>query len=279
MLTLVSQSFEYNFIKAFHLRSGTPGELTQKLASSLERYNGKDNLVLIIKDQKKSHAFFNLERQPSVRTLLFDQLCPQAPSPAATPASSEISPSTSPDTQQDEFRPAETEAIIKIQRLWRSCSRKIKIRRSYMQLAEAHAIEHYISLSAEFPATLPFGARVAFRDALISKGVAMSLRLTVARDMLSKLQEDAMTCALKVEISVGLFESVDDVIHRNGHVEALLGKADPIMSDEFIAGVVKMGDLTVLKSAMKDVEDVVVEAERAILETRKIVDAMSSKCT
>ena len=199
--------------------------------------------------------------------------------PATTHAPADNSLSTATDSTQEEYTKTEIEAAGKIQHVWRSCFRKIKNRRLYMLLPEAPLIAHFIALGAECPVTLTFIDGVAFRDTLISKGVEMSLRLAVARDTLSRLQKDAMTCVEKVGFSTGLFESVDDVLHRNSQVEALLRKADEKMSDECMVGVVKMGVLTVLKEVMKTVEDIITEAEHDMLETRKKTDTVSRSCT
>lgn len=275
VLTLANQVFEFDFIKAFHLRSRNPDDLTQKLVPSFAKYNGKDTLVVVTKDRKKVSVFTNLEHQLGVRTVPFDQVCPRTPSPAATHGSANTPPSACMDNSQEEYTSAEMEAIIKTQRLWRSCSRKIKNRRSYMQLPEARAIAHFIFLGAGLPGTLTFIDGVAFRHVLISRGMAMSLRLAVAHDTLSKLRQDAMTCIEKMEINTGLFESVDDVLHHSSQVEILLRKADEKMSDECIAGVVKLGALSVLEKGMKDIEEIVAEAERDMLGTRDMVDKVS----
>ena len=275
VLTLANQVFEFDFIKAFHLRSRNPDDLTQKLVPSFAKYNGKDALVVVTKDRKKISVFTNLEHQLGVRTVPFDQVCPRTPPPAATHGSANTPPSACTDNPQEEYTSAEMEAIIKTQRLWRSCSRKIKNRRSYMQLPEARAIAHFIFLSAGLPGTLTFIDGVAFRHVLISRGMAMSLRLAIAHDTLSKLRQDAMTCIEKMEINTGLFESVDDVLHHSSRVEILLRKADEKMSDECIAGVVKLGALSVLEKGMKDIEEIVAEAERDMLGTRDMVDKVS----
>lgn len=277
--TIAKEVFEYGFVRAYYMRSSTALEVAPKLVSSFSKYNGKNSLIVVIKDRKKGSHFSALERQPSVKTVAFDQICPVAKSPAATQASAQISPSTTLDSPQEEYTETEIEAASKIQDFWRCCSRKIKIRRSYMELPRARAIAHFISLGAESPATLTFVNKLAFRDTLISQGVAMSSRLADARETLFKLQEEAMTCAENVEISSGSFESVDDALHRNGEVETLLKKAEETMSPEYMRGVVRMGVLTVLKKAMKDIGKLVAEAEREMLQTRKMIDQVSRSCT
>ncbi|KAL9066625.1 MAG: hypothetical protein Q9161_007455 [Pseudevernia consocians] len=275
----VKEVFEYDFVRAYHLRSSTPAEITSKLAFSFSKYNEKDALIVITKDQKKKSPFSKLEHQLGVGSDTFDHICPPTMTPATTRAPADNSLSTATDSTQEEYTKTEIEAAGKIQHVWRSCFRKIKNRRLYMLLPEAPLIAHFIALGAECPATFTFIDGVAFRDTLISEGVEMSLRLAVARDTLSRLQKDAMTCVEKVGFSTGLFESVDDVLHRNSQVEALLRKADEKMSDECMVGVVKMGVLTVLKEVMKTVEEIITQAEHDMLETRKKTDTVSRSCT
>ena len=274
--TIAKGAFGYDFVRAYHFRSPTPLEIVPKLAPSFLNYNGKDALVVVIKDRSKGSPFFKIEHQTGTKTVSFDQLCPRTPIPAASP---DLPSSTPTEDLQEEYTPAERETITKFQRLWRSYSRKIKNRRSYMQLPEARAIAHFISLGTECPPALRFIDGVAFRNTLVSKGVAMSLRLAVARDTLSKLQKDAMRCVDNAELGIEMFQTIDDVLHRNIQVETLLRSVEEKMSDECIEGVVKMGVLTVLAKAMKDVEDMVAEAEQVMLETRNMVDAVSRNCT
>ena len=282
-LTFLCKVFEYDFIKAFHLRSRTSDELTQRLATSLQKYNGKDALVIVIKDRKKRHAFLNLEGQPGVRTLSFEILCPPAPTSTATSDSAgqnALSASAGGlHGAHDQYSPAETEATNKIQRIWRSVSVKIKNRRSYVSIPECRATARLFNLGAQNPDIVNAGDRKAIRRLLLSHGVALSLRLETAKELLSKLQEDTMTCIEKVDISQAVEKSVDDVLCRNGDVEALLLKAEGNMSDECVARVVETGVLSVLEKALKDVEGVLAEAEQGMLETRGMLDVMAPKCT
>ncbi|KAM0804321.1 hypothetical protein BDR22DRAFT_920025, partial [Usnea florida] len=71
-----NEVFEYDFVKAFQLKSRTPGALVHNLAPSFAKYNGKDALLVVIKDRKNNHAFFNLEHHPGVKAIPFNQLCP-----------------------------------------------------------------------------------------------------------------------------------------------------------------------------------------------------------
>ena len=138
--TIANEVFALDFIRAYHLRSPIALEVAPKLASSLLKYNSKDSLVVVIRDRKKDSPFSALENQPSVKTVAFDKICPPVTTPATTQASADIPPSTASNSLHEEYTTAETEAASKIQHVWRSCSRKIKIRHSYVELPEARAI-------------------------------------------------------------------------------------------------------------------------------------------
>ena len=270
--------FEYDFVRAYHLKTSDPAEIAPKLASSFSKYNGKDALIVVIKDRKKRSPFSNLEQHYGVSSVLFDQLRPQISTLAPAQVFAEILP-TSADSLHEEYTKVETQAASKIQDFWRAYSHKMEHRRLYMQLPEARAIAHFISLGAECPATLSYIGRVAFREVLTSKGVAMSLRLVLARGVLSNSQKDAMACFEKAEISTGLLESVDDVLRRNLQADTLLRKAEERMSDKRISEIVKAGVLSILEEEMGMVEGVLVDAERILTETGEILDAVSRSLT
>lgn len=260
--------------------SRTPDELTQKLAPSLLKYNGKDALVVVIKDRKKGPAFSNLAHQPGVRTVPFSQLCPPAPTSAAADnlTSQHVLP-TSVDSAHEQYSTVETEAMIKIQHLWRSCSLKIKRRRSYVSVPVCRATARLFYLGAQCPASVTSGDRKAITKLLVSQGVALSLRVDIARDLRSKLEKDADTCMLNVEISQGVDESVDDILCRNRDVKDLLEKAEEKMSDECLSGLIHLGLLSLLEKVMKDVDKIVAKAEDEMLEARKMIDGVSHNCT
>ena len=270
--------FEYSFVRAYHLKTSDPAEIAPKLASSFSRYNGKDSLIVVIKDRKKRSPYYKIQQHYGLSSLLFDQLRPQIPTPVPAQDFAEFS-ATSADLSHEEYTKFETQAASKIQDFWRAYSHKLKNRRLYMQLPEARAIAHFISLGAECPPTLNFIGGLAFREVLISKGVAMSLRLALARGVLSSSQKDAMECLDKAEMSMGLLESVDDVLCRNLQADTLLRKAEERMLDKRILEVVKVGVLSILEEEMQVVEDIVVAAEKILTETSEILDAASQNPT
>lgn len=276
------QLFAPDVIRAFQRqRTHTPataGEIIQKLAPPLLKHNSKDALIVIVKDRNKGLYFSNLENQPGVKIVPFNQLRPIVRDAGnANVSTADPSPPTSTDTPQEGYTAAEVEAVTRTQRLWRSSYRKIKDRRSYMQRPDARAIAHFIFLGAQCPDRLSTTNKVAIRALLVSYGVAASLRLSGARDTLSKLHKDAMTCAEEVEISTDLFASVDDILCRNRDVEALLKNVEDKMPEESLTGLVKEGVLSVLEKEMKVVEKILVQAEEIMLQARKMLEVVSHK--
>ena len=236
--------------------------------------------MVAIKDRKKGAAFSNLEQQHSVRTVSFDEICPPASASTATDDSiNKKFIGSSTDEVHEQYTTTETDAIVKIQRLWRSCSPRIKRRHSYVSLPECQAITRVFNMGAHCPAGMTLRDRTTVRKLLVLQGVPLSLRLGAAREHLSKLQQDSMACVENVEVSVEVLESVDVILGRNREIEPLLKKAEEQMSEERLAGLVKLGVLEVLEKAVRDADDVIAGAELELLETRKMVDALLPKCT
>ena len=235
--------------------------------------------MVVMRDRTKGSPFHNLEHQPGVKTVAFDQLYPSIPTSAAAQISSEqvlhLAAADDEDEVGDEYSAEETEAMIKIQRLWRSVSTKIKARRSYVSVPLYQATTRFFNLGTQCPDSVHGGARKAIRKSLLSQGVRLALRLDGAKELLSRLQEDAEKCIMKVSIDQGVDQPIDDILCRNGDVEELLGKAGEKMSEDFLTGLVKEGLLSALEKALNDVEDLVVQIERDMLETRRMISTVS----
>ena len=231
---------------------------------------------MVAKVLKKGLVFSNLDSYPGVNTVLFDHLSPQSTAASDENVSSEPLPSTIKDNPQGEYSKLERDAVAKIQRLWRSCSAKIKRRRLYIPLPEHRAIARLFNLSTHCPATTTLGDRKAIQKLLVLRGVSLSLRLLASQEVLSSLQTDSMAFIENVEVSVGVFESIDTALGRNREAEALLSEAEREMSDERLNELVKSGLLHNVEDSMGKAEAVLVKAEGCLKESRKIVDAMSS---
>ena len=239
--------------------------------------------MVVIKDRKKSPAFSHLEDQPGVRTLQFDQLWPPASiSKTANESDNQdslLSSANSSHHTHAEYSAAEIEAMTKIQHLWRSVFLKIRNRRSYVSIPLYRVTARFFNLGAQCADTVRRGDRKAIQKLLLSHGVALSLRLETANALLSKLQQDAMSCIESVELVQDVDRSVDDVLCRNRDVEALLKKAEEKLSDEYLERVVKEGVSCVLEQALKEVQEVMTEVEKGTLEARRMVDALLRNCT
>ena len=283
-LTLLRQVFELDFVRASHLKCRYPVDLEQKLAPTLAKHNGKNALVVVVKDRKKGPIFSNLEGQPGVKTVPFDHLFPPAPTSTVTQTPTGQNAHTTPPANAEEgthnqYSAAETEAMIKIQQLGRSVSLKIKKRRSYIPIPECRALARFFNLCPTIP-TVPKANQKAIRKLLLSQAVALSLRLDAAKAQLAKVQEDTMTLIENVLIVEGVDKSVDDILCRNREVESLMGKAERNLSDQVIKDMVATGDLVALEKTMKeDVRGAIVEAERLMSETGEMIEAVSRKCT
>ena len=272
--TTVKEVFEYDFVRAYYLKDPKPTKVALKLALSFSRYNGKDALLVVTKDPKKGSPFSELEHQPGVKTVLFEELCPTTPTLAVPQPSDGLSPSTTADALKEECTPAESEAIIKIQRVWRACSSKIERRRSYVSTPEYCATARLFNSSTHCPATTTLGDRRAIRKLLVFQGVSLSLRLLAFQGLLSSLQTDSMAIVENVEASVGVYESIDTALGLNREAEALLDEAEREISDERLKEMVKRGLLHKLEDSMEKTEAVLVKAEGCLKESREILDAI-----
>ena len=253
------------------------GLMIQKFAPQLLKHeNSKDAIAVIIKDRSKGLHFANLEGQPGVKTVPFDQLRPHASNTPDANVSTDPPLLTSIENPQGEYTKAEKEAVAKIKQVWLSCSAKIKRRRSYISNPECRAIARFFNMSTSCPATTELRDRTAIRRLLVSRGVSLRLRLGAGRESLSRLQKDSMTCVENVEVSVGVFEAVDTILCRTRDLEALLAKAEDEMSEDCLAVLVKEGVRSSLEKALTDVESVIMEIEKGMQETRRMIDTVST---
>ena len=274
------QIFAPNVVQAIRPKTGrlpNSNDMIQKLTPALLKHNSKDALVLVIKDRSKGLFFWSIESQPGVKILPFNELRSQTPIPADARESVDSALSVSTDGPHVEYTHAEKDAVANIKQLWLSCSPRIKRRRAYISVPECRATAHFFNMSARCPVTVAPRDRKDIRRLLVLQGVSLSSRLTDARELLSRLQKDAMACFENVEVNVGVFESVDVILGRNREVEHLLSKAEEKMADESVVEVVMTGVPTVLEKTMKEVEDVIVGAESSMFETRKLIEAVSRK--
>jgi len=271
----VQTVFEFKSVRAHHLTRRTHVELNQKLAYAFLKYNGKDNLLVVVKDRTKLPALASLEKQRGVESVTFDIPLPPCLSSTATDLATANPPVALSTDRVGNYSPSEIEAIKKLQRLWRICSLRITERRTPMLLPKAQAIERFMRLGTQCPNTLATRDKIAFRRCLVSEGVALSLRLDATITALRMLQSDIMNCVDKVEIAQGVDEAVDKILTGSREAENLVAKAEVLLSDDSLTVLVKIGKLLLLEQALKEMERFLEEVEGVIAKTRKSVDKLS----
>ena len=252
----------------------TAGLMIEKFTPQLLKSDDKATLVVVVNDRNKGQYFSNLESQPGVKIVPFDKLRPHKNISANTHLLKDLSRCTSTGTLQGEYTKAEKDAVIKIQRLWISCVSKIRRRRLYVSLPENRAITFYFNMAAPCSASTELREQKAIRKLLVLRAVSLYLRLGAAQESLTRLQKDGMACVENVEISIGVFESIDDILTRNREVESLLREAREEMSEDRLVGLVREGVPHVLAKTLSDAERIIVGAEERMSETRVIVDGV-----
>ena len=95
-----------------------------------------------------------------------------------------------------------------------------------------------------------------------------ALALGYVNDIISLVH--SITVALKA-----FDESVDAILCHNREAEALLNKAEEKMSDLCLVELVNQGVLSLLEEELKAVEGTMAKVEQSMLETRKMIDAVS----
>lgn len=280
----LNQVFGYDFIRAQNLISSLPDELHQKLARSFSTYDGKDGLLVVVRDRNKGHALVNLERQPGVKTITLSQLCPCPPASEATNASADVPTSSNPpppaeasviNEEREEYTQTEMEKAVKLQQWWRAVFPCIASRRTSMSTSMGQAITRFVKLGGQFPNDIRSLDRTTIRRILHTDCIALSFRVTAARESLHKLQKDSMECVEHVELSQGGYESVDEILGRIREAESQVKKAAEMMDDDALALLVKGADPQQLERIVADVDDLLEKAEQAMLETRLDVDGIA----
>lgn len=134
------------------------------------------DLYRVYEGLKHQDGDYDYIERAGAKKVQFDQLCPPPLSPVAATTSKDTIPDEPASTQSESFSPAETEAVIRLQQIWRFCSARIRARREWMLLPKAQTIQRFIGMGRQCPATLSITDRVAIRHLLISKGVDISIK-------------------------------------------------------------------------------------------------------
>lgn len=176
-------------------------------------------------------------------------------------AAGKVSTATSTD---EEYTPAETEAISRIQRFWRSHIPKVKQHREYMRSPKGQAIQFYIDLSSQH--SFPIRSKVV----LVSRGVAARLRFPELRDLIAEQHKRTMSCLTNTETPTQLNETLDDAVQSITRLNHLLKEATDHMAEERL-GLLSMGEGS-LEDTMRLVERLIGDVEQEVEEVRIMID-------
>lgn len=260
------QVFRYSSVRADHLEHKNPDELGQKLPSSFSMYEGKNPLVIVLKDSRQPQPFSKFQNKAGVTTRSMDNVCSLMIRPTSTDTTTG---KTSSSTVLDEkYTQAETEAVCRIQIFWRSSIPKVKLRREHMRSPEAQAIQFYIDLG------LQHSAPVALRALLVSRSVAAQLRFPVLRYSIAEQHKTTMSCVMDAEVSDQSNETLDDAMQLVSQLDHLLEKAVEQMSEKHLGKLLSGGMLSNVQDAMNFVEKAIEDAERGVAKAKKMTDEM-----
>lgn len=261
------QVFGYSSIRADHLEHKNPDELCQKLPFSFAMYEGKNPLVIVLKDPRQPQPFSKFQNEAGVTTRSMDDVRSLMIRPTSTDTTTG---KTSSSTIIDEkYTQAETEAVGRIQIFWRSSIPKVKLRREYMRSAEAQAIQSYIDLG------LRHSAPVALRALLVSRGVAAHLRFPVLRDSIAEQRKATMSCVMDAEVFDQSNEILDDALQLVSQLDHSLEKAVEQMSEEHLGRLLSGGMLSNVQDTINFVEKAIENAERGMVKAKKMTDEIS----
>lgn len=184
------------------------------------------------------------------------------------PASESVAGKIFSVTSTDEkYTPAETEAISRIQRFWRSHIPTVKQHREYMRSSKAQAIQFYIDLSSRH--SIPITSRAV----LVSRGVAAHLRFPELRDLIAEQHKRTMSCLTNTEVPTQPNETLDDAVQSITRLNHLLKEAMDHMAEERLGLSMSEGNL---QDAMRLVERLVGDVERKVEEVKEIIDEIEA---
>ena len=247
-------------MRAEHLKHKTEDDLAQKLASSLAEYEGKNSLVIISEDLRQLNKFqkgagVTIRSMSDIFKLIKHRTI--SGDPPSTGSSASIT--------DENYTQAETEAVGRIQKFWRSRIPKLKQHREYVQSPEAKAIGFFITLSSRRPTP------IAFKALLVTRGVTLHLRFPKLREMIAEQHTIIMKSLMNTEIPDQLGEILDDALQLNTRVnETLMQAMDHMSEDCLLAGPSSSEES--LRDLFDSVENTIGEVERGIENVRKIVD-------
>ena len=210
-----------------------------------------------------------------IKTIPLDQLCPNPPTPnLLAPPFADI-PAVPLEAEAQDYTSAETQAITKAQRLWRSHRQIVNARRAHLMLPEGQIIAHMIELSASCHLTISVSDEIRIRKILVSEGVAIRQRLVALEEMFHQVKKDSTAFLENIEIRQGIDESVDVVLSLKLEADSLLVEVRRRSSDTSLREIVKSGNLLELQNAMEEADQLLDESEKLMQEARESIISLT----
>lgn len=262
-------------MRADHLKYHKQDEREKILANSLAEYEGKNPLVIISEDSQQINRF---PKRAGVKIRSMNDILALMKRNTVSEVTIGKSPS---DLNTDEnYTPAEIEAICRIQKFWRSRIPKLKQHREYMQSPEAKAIEYFIALSSHRPTP------VVIKALLVTSGVALYLKFPKLRESIAEQHKAIMSSIMKTEIPDQLGETLDEALRLNGQSNEKLKTAMDHMSEERLEALLASQeslrdtlDLAIqesLRDTFDFVEKALGEIERGIHGVSNMIEEVSA---
>ena len=249
-------------MRAVHLKYHNKDELVKNLANSLAEYEGKNPLVIISEDPRQLNKFpksagVKMRSMNDILTLMKRKTVSEV-----------TNGKSSSDSNTDEnYTLAETEAVRRIQKFWRSRIPKLKQHREYMQSPEAKVIGSFIALSSRRPTS------IAIKALLVTRGVALYLRFPKLRESIAEQHKAIMSSIMKTEISDQLSGTLDEALRLNGQVNEKLKTAMDLMSEKRLGALESQESL---RDTLDFVEKALEEIEGGIHGVSNMIEEVSA---
>lgn len=261
------QVFELPSVKSFNLMYDDANELGEKLLSSFISYESKDMLVIVAEDLRKPKLLNKIPYQTKVEIISMEALHLRTMHSVSDSSSNKYPSGLIPD---EKYIKEELEAVRQIQHFWRSKFPKIKQRRQHMQSAEAQVVQKFVDLGTQY--SVPLALRALF----ITKAVEAHLKLPNLQVSIAQKRETLMSWILTVEISDHFNEVFETAVQLLSELDEWVGDALALISTENLGSLLKTDDLTQVKGAIENVENISSDTQDGLMTAEKIMEGMYS---
>ena len=257
-------------VRSFHLNVKTVDELRNNLAPSFNSYEGKNPLVVTLKDLKQK-SFEALLSQKGVFKMTFDDLRGRMRSSKITKAPLKTEGPKDEDIKAEQRSQAEIAGVCLLQRRWRKLRLKILRRRAWLQSPEAQLIARFIKLGEKHPVTSPIPNPMRVTLIENENGITSHLLLSKAHESFSELHKDAMAKLIGIEKVDQLDEVFDSALQELQVLERTHKQAEVRMGDQSLRKIVDDGDTAGVTKVFLETKDLATHVLMRVTEIRKIL--------